>query len=233
MQATGGGSSPSRATGGGADDDGSGGNPDAAAGVRMEQMSQLWDTLDVPVQDRLDALVAVLDAAPMSKEMFGRFSECQGRLKLRHSLRAMLAREAALTGHIKMVKSIMDQRYVCRVCVSCVHVSCVCPCSVLLTDSLCLPPLVSTSHLLPLLHSGGMSPDPRALAQMKMHSDELVSLRSRIMESRAQYVDEFGERFSDPGAYYYTNPNANPNHNHNHCNRTDRHCPLLCQPCSL
>jgi hypothetical protein len=124
--------------GGGVDDGGNMESPEAAAGVRMEHMTQLWDTLDVPVQDRLDALVAVLDAAPMSTEMFGRFSECQGRLRLRHSLRAMLAREAALTGHIKMVKSIMDQRYVCVLyCISCVcmqwvyvHVLC---CSLLLT----------------------------------------------------------------------------------------------------
>jgi hypothetical protein len=162
VQATGGGgSSPSRAVGGGVDDNGNMESPEAAAGVRMEQMTQLWDTLDVPVQDRLDALVAVLDAAPMTTEMFGRFSECQGRLRLRHSLRAMLAREAALTGHIKMVKSIMDQRYVCVVCrvlscrvlscrvvcivlyLVCVHALGVCRRPVLLTGPHPPPPLVT------------------------------------------------------------------------------------------
>ena len=129
----------------------------ADAGARMSAMTELWDTLDVPVKDRLSAMVAVLDAAPMTPEMFARYREVHGRLKMRTTLRGMLAREAALAGHVKMVKSILDQ-------------------------------------------SATMAPDPRTLAQLKMHSDELVALRSRIIEAKAQYVDEFGERFTDPVA---------------------------------
>merc|ERR1711871_349884 len=39
--------------------------------------------------------------------------------------------------------------------------------------------------------------EPVHLSALKRHSDELVSLRTRLMEEKARFVDQYGERFSD------------------------------------
>lgn len=122
--------------------------------VRMEGLVQLWNTLEVPLEQRLDALVALLDSTPMTKAMLSRYQEVESRLKQRQSIREMIAREQALEGHIGMLRQLAD-------------------------GSLDQPI------------------EPNHLAALKLNSDELVSLRARLMEEKARFVDQYGERFSD------------------------------------